>query len=477
MINFIPQSKEKNVGIHKKSFFAVNLVSFVLAYSIQRMKIPVSVIFDIGKTNKKHFIFDENQVILEEFSTAFEDVSDNDGYHGEDLDKLVNWLKSSLKSIVHNPKYEVRAVNFSAYGASFVHVDATGKPVAPLYNYLKSFPYDYRRAFFEKYGSVNDFCTATASPDLGMLNSGLQLFWLKNKFPTVHESIAFSLHLPQFCSAVFTQKYFSEKTSIGCHTALWNFKQDSYHQWLSDENLLSKQAPIVAAEHHETAVFEGQTIQFGAGIHDSSAALVPYLQANKEAFILLSTGTWCISFNPFNEEPLTTEQLSKDALCYLTYEGKPVKAARLFSGNEHERQTKHLGSHFGKDEHYFKTIKFDKLLVRSLRERFKQAIPANTDIGLLQDCPFVERNLNAFKSYEEAYHQFILDLIAQQVASLRLVIGKQPIKTIFVEGGFASNEVFTALLSEALPMMDVRQTSLGQASALGAALLTKSAFK
>jgi L-fuculokinase len=36
------------------------------------------------------------------------------------------------------PDFRIRAVNFSAYGASLVHMGVDGQPVAPLYNYLKA---------------------------------------------------------------------------------------------------------------------------------------------------------------------------------------------------------------------------------------------------------------------------------------------------------------------------------------------------
>jgi L-fuculokinase len=440
------------------------------------MKKQVCVIFDIGKTNKKYFIFDQNYQILEEFSTQFEEISDGDGYHGDDLKALTNWMKTTMSSILKAAKYEVKAVNFSAYGASFVHLGADGEPLTPLYNYLKSLPYDLRQTFFKDKVSVEQFCTETASPDLGMLNSGLQLFWLKNTKPEIFQKLNQSLHLPQYCSYIFSRKTFADKTSIGCHTALWDFKKDAYHQWVLDEKLDQKQAQIADTSHFEESIFESKNIRIGVGIHDSSAALVPYLQTLTEPFILLSTGTWCVCMNPFNEEVLTQDELAQDSLCYLNYEGKPVKAARLFSGNEHERQTKHLAEYFDKNVEYYKTVQFDGAIIRSLRTRLKQAIPDFTTVGLLTDCPFVERNLNQFKNYEEAYHQFIQDLIAQQVASLKLIFGKKTPKNIFVEGGFAQNTIYMNLLSESFTGIKVQQTKLGQASAIGAALVIKEAW-
>lgn len=49
-----------------------------------------------------------------------------------------------------------------------------------------------------------------------------------------------------------------------------------------------------------------------------------------EKFILLSTGTWCINMNPFNEDPLTKEQLEQDCLSYMSINQKPVKYSRFF---------------------------------------------------------------------------------------------------------------------------------------------------
>ena len=49
----------------------------------------------------------------------------------------------------------------------------------------------------------------------------------------------------------------------------------------------------------------------------------------KEPFVLLSTGTWCISLNPFNQAALTVDELTNDVL-YIQYEGKQVKRQGYF---------------------------------------------------------------------------------------------------------------------------------------------------
>ena len=85
----------------------------------------------------------------------------------------------------------VKAINFSTYGASFVHINKEGKPVAPLYNYLKAFPEDLKTKFYNKYGGEVNFSMHTASPVLGNLNAGLQLYYLKEKKPDLFRDRAF----------------------------------------------------------------------------------------------------------------------------------------------------------------------------------------------------------------------------------------------------------------------------------------------
>src|SRR5262245_40260674 len=109
-------------------------------------------IFDIGKTNKKLFVFDEQYRILSEESKQFEETKDEDGFPCEDLLALTEWVEEKFRQVSSNPNYNLRAVNFSAYGASLVHLDDANKPLTPLYNYLKPYPEKLRKQFYDSYG-------------------------------------------------------------------------------------------------------------------------------------------------------------------------------------------------------------------------------------------------------------------------------------------------------------------------------------
>ena len=144
------------------------------------MTTSVIAIFDIGKTNKKVFLFDEDYTIRFEKSIQLPEINDEDGFPCEDVLALSAWVRDSLKELLALSGFEIKAINFSAHGASFVNVDENGKPVTPLYNYLKPFPSTLQSKFYDTYGGES-FAITTASPILGHLNSGMQLYWLKKE--------------------------------------------------------------------------------------------------------------------------------------------------------------------------------------------------------------------------------------------------------------------------------------------------------
>ncbi len=182
----------------------------------------------------------------------------------------------------------------------------------------------------------------------------------------------------------------------------------------------------------------------------------------------LSTGTWCITLNPFNHTQLSDYELHQDCLCYLSYEGKPVKASRLFAGYEHEQQTKKLSAFFNKPLDYYKTVDFDFKLLRKIKYA-KKNTKSGTEGAMAGQSAFGTRHLNKMDNYEVAYHQLIADIIEQQIHSTKLVLNTL-VKRIVVDGGFSSNSIYMNLLAEAFPHLEVYAATVPQASALGAAL-------
>lgn len=434
-------------------------------------KIPVIVIFDIGKTNKKVLLFDDHYRVVLADSATFKEAADEDGFPCEDVEALTEWVKDSFQLLLHKEQFEIRAVNFSAYGASLVFLDDTLRTIPPLYNYLKPYPPGIKKKFYAENGDERVIARETASPVLGSLNSGMQLYRLKYKKPEMFEKIKYALHLPQYLSFILSSEVNADITSIGSHTMLWDFKINSYHKWVIREGIIKKLPPNLACTEIAREI-EGK-ILVGAGLHDSSAALIPYLISFTEPFILLSTGTWCISLNPFNQTELTDDELDRDCLCYLTHGGKPVKASRLLAGQEHETHARALSLFFNKPFNYFESVACDRNLLRKVRtSRISQdRVEGQSTAGKMKSW---KRRPDDFQSYEEAYHYLMADIMDQQVRSTSLVLKGTKIRRIFVDGGFSKNPIYMHLLAEAFPSIEVYGASVPQASALGSALVIHS---
>jgi sugar (pentulose or hexulose) kinase len=197
----------------------------------------------------------------------------------------------------------------------------------------------------------------------------------------------------------------------------------------------------------------------GIGIHDSSAALIPYLNREKNPFLLLSTGTWSICLNPFNKEPLTADDFAQDCLFYMRPDGESVKASRLFLGKIHDEAVEQLASKYHQKSEATRNIHlnndiFDKILRGSP----------------ISDFGFRISDFETCVNLEEAYHKLMYNLIQTQVKKIHLAAGKTVFEKIIVDGGFAKNDLYLTMLKRALPTIKIEPSDMPQGTALGAAL-------
>ncbi|MCK4920444.1 MAG: hypothetical protein KAS71_05320 [Bacteroidales bacterium] len=468
----------------------------------------VIAIFDIGKTNKKVLLFNKDLNILYQKEQKFSEIEDEDGFPCDNIQLIEEWIKRTLAELSANPQYEIKAVNFSTYGATLMFIDDKGKPVTPLYNYLKPMPEEITKAFYDRHGGMEEFSRITASPALGFLNSGLQILWLKRTKPEIYAKVKHVLHFPQYCSYLLSNKLVSEYTSIGCHTAMWDFNDMNYHDWLSAEDIhlpdpvpntkifniaedllnteaYTHNAPASQINNPDTAratdsksavatsSINNTSFVTGTGIHDSSASLAPYIIASKKKFILLSTGTWCINMNPYNYEPLTEEELQNDCLSYLSITQKPVKSSRLFMGHMHDVNLERLNAHFNMDSNAFKQVRYNPTLTGNIigngMKFFAEGIPES----------YIDEAIdyNSFASFDEAYHQLMIDLTLLNKKSIDFVIPeKDTIECIYISGGFARNEIFVRCLAKLYSNKKVYTSEIDNATALGAAMVVYNAF-
>jgi sugar (pentulose or hexulose) kinase len=261
----------------------------------------------------------------------------------------------------------------------------------------------------------------------------------------------------------------SDFTSIGCHTGLWHYAKKDYHDWVYGEDIDRNLAPIVPTDGSNNARYGHKTVRIGVGIHDSSAALLPYLKMEKAPFLLISTGTWSISLNPFSEEVLTEDDLQNDCLNYMRIDGRPVKAARLFLGNEYKLQVKKLCTHFGLAYGYHRNMKFDESLYLEQKEQLSPKFRFDSLLLHRQQPEF--SRLADFQNFESAFHRLMIELMDVQADFARRAIGQSGIEKIYIDGGFADNDIFVKLISRKLSEYKLRTTQAPLGSAVGAALV------
>lgn len=434
----------------------------------------VIAVFDIGKTNKKLLLFDMELNLINESGERFPVTTDEEGFECDDIELIEKWVMSSLQNLVKSGEINLRAVNFATYGASLVYIDGQGKRLTPVYNYLKPVDESIPARLYERYGGKDEFCRCTASPALGMLNSGIQALWLKHTRPEIFSRVKHILHLPQYFSFMLTGKALSEHTSIGCHTALWDFDRMDYHEWTKDEGL-KLPSPVPVNTLNEARILNRKVL-CGTGLHDSSASLAPYFSPDTGNFILVSTGTWCISMNPFNNAPLTAGELEQDCLCYLSINGEPVKSSRLFLGHMHDDAIAILSQYFKVHENSFRLIKPDVKLLNRMIGKFEGervfTVPSSTP-GRLKEEP----ELFHFDNFIEAYHQLMIELADLTVDAINRIAGEdENTANIYITGGFSKNPLFLKLVASSFPHMKVFTSEMSNATSFGTAMVTLKAL-
>jgi hypothetical protein len=151
---------------------------------------------------------------------------------------------------------------------------------------------------------------------------------------------------------------------------------------------------------------------------------------------------------------------------------KPVKSSRLFLGKLHDTGVKMLIEHFKTSDEYYKEVRYDKDLIQILKQRYSgdKRVFLNNGPGSRE---FRDRiDLFEFMSYEEGYHQLMIELCELTHESIQLIIAeKDEVENIYITGGFAKNDLFLKLIVQAFPSKKVLTSEIKNATALGAALV------
>ena len=307
-------------------------------------------IFDIGKTNIKSLVLNEQGNTIWSESTANNSITGH-GYTYIDVEAAEKWLIQQLTKA--QQQYTISSINVTTHGACAVLLNQQDELVLPVL--------DYEDPIVEscnaKYNKIRPAFDLTHSPNLSAgLNLGRQLFWLKESFSEKFKQIDTVLMYPQYWVWRLTGIKKNEVTSLGCHTDLWQPQQQCYSSLVAELALTDAMPELIGADevvgtlHPQVAQQTGISAECKvyAGIHDSNASFARYLadyMAESEtlpAFTVVSTGTWIISMSMGADISQLDE--NKDMLANVSVLKQPLGCARFMGGREFEQICQLTGS-------------------------------------------------------------------------------------------------------------------------------------
>ena len=413
-------------------------------------------VIDIGKTNAKVALVDL-ETRSELASRKQPNKPRTDGpYPHHDVEAIWAFVLDGLAAL--RREHKIDAISVTTHGATAALVGAKGDLVLPVLDYEFAGPDGLR----ELYERIRPPFAETGTPKLpGGLNLGVQLFWLQKTFPDAFGQASAILTYPQFWASKLTGIAASEVTSLGCHTDLWNPYRRDFSSLVDAMGWRNLFPPLRPAADMLGPVLPDVASRIGldpgtpvaCGIHDSNASLLPHLMTRKPPFAVVSTGTWVVSMAVGGRHVALDP--ARDTLVNVNAFGDPVPSARFMGGREFETIVHDADVRADDDD--WRVVLSEPIMLLPSVQQGSGPYPGRS-AGWAGLEPARGRRFLAASFYLALMTATCLDLIGAD-------------GNIVVEGPFAGNEAFLAMLSSATgrPVSAHAERSTG--TSFGAALL------
>lgn len=187
-------------------------------------------VLDVGNTNKKLQIYTTEYQIVHTLSAQFPEKSES-GLVLEPIDEIMDWFLQGLKEAAG--LFRIGAIAVSAHGGSFVCLDRNGNLSIPMLFNAHDPGSDFHARFHERFGSPEWFHAETSTPPLPYLICiGKGIAFVKEQFPEAFAQTAHILGMPQYIGYRLTGNLALEKTYLGNHTYLWNFRKQEFSSFV-----------------------------------------------------------------------------------------------------------------------------------------------------------------------------------------------------------------------------------------------------
>jgi sugar (pentulose or hexulose) kinase len=409
-----------------------------------------TVVLDVGKSRVKLLAISRDAVVLDAVSTKA--VVQNGTL---DTEPVWQWLLDGLKRL--GDLFRVQAVVPTTHGATAALLGPRGLAVPVI---------DYERTYAPATDAAYDACrprfAETRSPRLPAgLNLARQLYCVAHEHPDAWKDVRAVLAYPQYWSWRLTGVAASEVTSLGCHTDLWRPEGNSFSSLVAKQGWASLFPPMRHAWDALGPLDPALRLPLDCpvlcGIHDSNAAYLRYLAGVEAPFVLASTGTWMICFN--SAGALDRLDPTRDTLANVDVRGSPVACSRFMGGRE------------------FAQIAGDEgLRTRSTAEDARQviarglfALPSFATTG----GPFQGCRGRIEGEPRNAVERGALAAVYAALMTREAIACTGTAKRVYVDGPFAANDAFCAVLAAAMPEVEVHATEHPEGTAIGASLLAQ----
>ncbi|MGE3830723.1 MAG: FGGY-family carbohydrate kinase, partial [Parvibaculaceae bacterium] len=415
-------------------------------------------VVDVGKTNSKIVLFGPDLKPVAERKMASRQRPAPPYFH-LDPEPLVEFCARSLPEL--DSILPIDTVVPSAHGAAIACLAADGTLAMPAMDYMAEPPAD----IIAKYRAIEPPFSEVFGPLLPLaLTHGLQLFWQETAFPEEFAKTATTLPWIQYVAFRLSGKAVNEISSISCQSQLVDVLGGGYSSLAKARGWDRLMAPMARAwdvigelkPEFRGSSFRGRGHVL-AGVHDSNANYLRYLAAGRGGFTLLSTGTWIIGFD--TTTPLTALDPARDTASNTDVLGRPVACCRFFGGKEFEVMAGDVPAD---------AASFDVLDALIARGTF--SLPSFTDSGGPLPGTGNKGHFVGPEPATPAERATLASLYCALMVSQSLdAVSSQ--NDIIVDGPFAKNPVFLAVLAGMRPSQAVLASALRDGTTQGAAVL------
>ena len=417
----------------------------------------VTAVLDIGKTNVKVATFARDGALVWERSMPNRVVLDT-LYPHADVETIWAFLLAALADA--NKVERIAAIVPTTHGCAAALIDVSGL-VLPVMDY----EFAGVAAIEPFYAPLRPPFAQSFSPPLPVgLNLARQLAWQQRHFPEAFVRARYLLTYPQYWAWRLSGIAAAEVTSLGAHSDLWAPLQGQFSSVVAALDLRRLMPPLRPAyqclasirPEVSTAAGLGHDVGVFCGVHDSNASLLQHLGSRRAPFTIVSTGTWVILMAPGLS--VTGLDPADDTLANVDVEGRPVATARFMGGREYAAIAGAPGNP-------------DPAALTRVIASGAMALPCFAGPGA--GGPFAARHGEIRGDIAAADRPALATLYVALMSDLMLTRLGVIAGDLIVEGSFAANPVYAALLAALRPSQPVFAGSDAAGTARGAALLAQ----